>query len=137
MGWQQLSYGVWFTNLGPLAPNWWRGWSSAGGFRLFRSDAAVAVTGIESSTAEPPVPIPLHCQEQEGWVDYFLGEAGSDPKHRCSVIDAKHKQALHYLKADLPHLYRLDCPYPEIPSYLWQKLMARAMEWSISSSRIV
>ena len=130
MAWQQLNYGVWFTSLGPLARNWWLGWSSVGGFRLFRSDReeASAAPKQTGGLATPQIRVRRH--QQEGWVDYFLGQADVESRQRCSVIDAHQKLALHYLKSDLPQLHQLDCPSEEIPSHLWQKLAARASEWS-------
>lgn len=124
MGWQQLSYGVWFTNLGPRASNWWLGWSSVGGFRLFRSDR-----GSTEVIDRPEAQISVHRREQDGWVDFFLGQSEQDSRQRCSVIDAHRKLALHYLRSDLPQLHQLDCPCEQIPRHLWQKLAARASEW--------
>lgn len=126
MGWQQLNYGVWFTNLSPLAPNWWIGWSSVGGFRLFRSDRGSALESTASSVRS----LAIRRQDSEGWVDFFVGQADVESRQRCSIVDVRRRLALHYLKTDLPHLHRADCPCQEIPQHLWRKLLARASEWS-------
>ncbi len=129
MAWQQLNYGVWFTNLGPLARNWWLGWSNVGGFRLCRSDREETASSAQGTELTTPQ-IRVQRRVQEGWVDYFLGQADVESRQRCSVIDAHRRLALHYLKSDLPQLHQLDCPSEEIPEHLWQKLAARASEWS-------
>ncbi len=114
MTWQQIRAGVWCTDLGQLAPQWWLGWSFEQGFQLYRKE--------EQVLSAPAFKISY--QEQDQWLDVFLGAAEQYPERRHSLIDPTARVALHYLKEDLPQIRRLQRPHERIPGDLWQRLTA-------------
>ncbi|MEN9203700.1 MAG: hypothetical protein Q6K80_11030 [Thermostichus sp. DG_1_6_bins_120] len=113
MVWQQVEVGVWYTHLGRLAPQWWLGWSFEKGFQLYCKEAPVAV------------PLKIVYQDQDRWLDVFLGEAEHHPQRRRSLLDPTARVALHYLEEDLARIGSLECPDERIPPELWQRLVAR------------
>ncbi|WP_299489282.1 hypothetical protein [Acaryochloris sp. IP29b_bin.137] len=61
-------------------------------------------------------------QENNGWVDFFLGKAQALSGPYQSILDGKAKVGLHYCKGDLDRIASMHCPSADIPSYLWQSL---------------
>ncbi len=114
MAWQQIQAGVWYTHLGQLAPQWCLGWSLEQGFRLYRKE----VPPLLSS----PSALRIRYQEQDQWLDVFLGEAEQCSQRRCSLVDPTARVALHYLPEDLTQIQSLKCPHERIPPELWQRL---------------
>ncbi|MFS8868065.1 hypothetical protein [Synechococcus sp. H65.1] len=110
MTWQRVQSGEWCRQLGQLAPQWWLGWSPEQGFRLYRQESL------------PSLSARIRCQERDGWLDVFLGEAEQHPQRRHSLLDATARVALHYLPEDLAQLRFLPCPHERIPLQLWQHL---------------
>lgn len=60
--------------------------------------------------------------EQDGWVDYFIGEAQANSQERQSLLDAATKVALHYQPLHLHQIRQMTCPGSDIPAYLWDHL---------------
>ncbi|MFQ3584409.1 MAG: hypothetical protein SNJ85_05690 [Cyanobacteriota bacterium] len=114
MAWQQVQSGVWHTHLGQLAPQWWLGWSSERGFQLYRKeDQALSTPALR-----------ICCQEQDQWLDVFLGTSEQHPQQRRSLIDPTARVALHYLEEELAQIQMLQRPHERIPVDLWQRLTA-------------
>lgn len=64
----------------------------------------------------------LSRHEQDGWVDFYIGNVqGSDSQYR-SVLDGRAKVGLHYRDTDLYDIFEMPCPSTDIPNYLWQSL---------------
>ncbi|MGY2717848.1 hypothetical protein ACVW01_002526 [Thermostichus sp. MS-CIW-19] len=111
MTWQQVQAGVWCRQLGQLAPQWWLGWSPEQGFRLYRQESLPSLSALR-----------IRCQERDGWLDVFLGEAEQHLQRRRSLLDATARVALHYLPEELVQIRSLPRPHERIPLELWQRL---------------
>lgn len=107
MMWKPLKFTVFSSSLSLLGQNWLTGWNSAG-TRNFRD------SGLE--------PLPCIRQEQDDWVDFFIGSAQASEVPCQSILDGSAKVGLHYCKGDLGNIAFMHCPAPDIPSYLWQSL---------------
>lgn len=80
---------------------------------------SVAWTSIDALSSTTKT-LPIHRQAQNGWVDFFLGDAQGGQCYR--LLDSKSKVGLHYQALDLEVLAQMTCPSPEIPEWLWQHL---------------
>ncbi|BDM81614.1 hypothetical protein AM10699_44810 [Acaryochloris marina MBIC10699] len=107
MIWKPLKFTVSSSNLWLRGQNWWNGWNSAGVEKTKRSTTEV---------------LPCIRQEQEGWVDFFIGRANTAQIPYQSVLDGSAKIGLHYCKSELANIAMMTCPSPDIPSYLWESL---------------
>ncbi|MGQ9837906.1 MAG: hypothetical protein ACUVRV_08050 [Cyanobacteriota bacterium] len=114
MAWQQVQLGVWYSPLGKLAPQWWLGWGSEGGFQSYRKEDQAPLTPA----------FRIHYQNQDQWLDVFLGASEEYPQRRHSLLDPTARVALHYLEEDLAQIQKLQRPHERIPPHLWQRLTA-------------
>lgn len=65
-------------------------------------------------------PVLIRRRSQNGWVDFFLGDA--QETHCYSLLDGKAKVGLHFRTPDLEMVASMASPSPEIPDYLWRQL---------------
>ena len=110
--WKQSKISMWPDRLSRSALNWW---ARLNRFRHSRSQESA---------------IPIHRQVQDGWVDFFIGDAQGARCHR--LLDSKAKVGLHFRAFDLEKILPLACPSPEIPDHLWQQLK---YQYSLGCSR--
>jgi hypothetical protein len=90
-----------------LGLSWLVGWSSAG------KSNPVQVKSQHLAITR---------QDQDGWIDFFIGDLRSSFGHYRSLLDGQAKVGLHYQDTDLMLISKMACPSPEIPIYLWQAL---------------
>lgn len=105
--WKQLKFTVSSDNLSLLGQSLLPGWNGVGSNR----SAQVNAKGLELSR-----------HEQDGWVDFYIGNAQNSDSQYRSVLDGSAKVGLHYQDSDLYDICAMACPSRDIPSYLWQSL---------------
>lgn len=85
----------------------WTGWNAAGRNPLL-------VAWPKRSTD-----VPFARVEQDGWIDFFLGQQALDSSHRRSILDGSSRIALHYDLVEGFELFEAMRPSSEIPQRLW------------------
>lgn len=103
-------FGVLFANIVPHAQNWWAGWRTVG-------------SKIPLNSWGKANPLPVNRREQNGWTDFYFGQAVIAPEKHHSLLSATAKVGLHYDPAQLHQIKALGCPSEDIPANLWAHLI--------------
>lgn len=105
--WKLFKFTASSSNLSLLGPSWLTGWNVVGNHQF-------------TKTATQQLPLTRH--EQDGWVDFFIGDTQPCHAPYRSLLDGQAKVGLHYRNADLYDISKMARPSADIPSYLWQSL---------------